>query len=490
MFPAGRKVIVEGLTFRAESGQVLGLLGANASGKSTILKALADPHNRFSGEVSCGGQPLLPGQIAYVPQAAAETLSPWLDVRREIALPLRVAGVPQRQWWPEIEQLTTKLGMAVPLGRRVERLSGGQRVKVALLRALAVREKRLLILDEPFEGLDAESRAAVIRIVRDEAAKGIPVIVTSHRAEDLQAMGARMVVMSRGAPITALQDLPSPYYADAEKPERQDAMDDLLSTIHESASEDKGRRRAAMILFGMLGSVGGLIAWAGLALMVGNPGLLPSPSAVARAMVRLVSSSELAPHFAATMTRAAFGWIGANLLAVPLGVLLGYDVRFFQTVAPWLSVGRAIPIFVLVAPAAGLFPRAPEAQRFFLIWLTLFVIAVQAVSAAAALAPRRRVRIARAFGASHWFRLTRIMPYEAVGGIFSALEVTLPLSVVVCLVLETFLIPKTGLGLYLFNHLNDSDLSLLFAHILWPGVVVAICLALVRALSRSFRYDS
>ena len=97
--------------------------------------------------------------------------------------------------------------------------------------------------------------------------------------------------------------------------------------------------------------------------------------------------------------------------------------------------------------------------------------------------------IAKIFGASHWFRLTRIMPFEAISGIFTALEVTLPLSVVVCLVLETFLIPKTGLGLYVFNHLNDSDLSLLFAHILWPGAIVAASLAVIRRLSRRFRYD-
>jgi len=455
-----------------------------------VLRGVVDLQSRFGGQVFSGDRPLVPGQIAYVPQSPAGTLSPWADVAAEIALCLRARELNGSEWRRRVERLMDELGLWIPLGRRVEWLSGGQRVKVALLRALAVPDPRLLVMDEPFEGLDLESRNAVTQVVRAEVSRGVPVIVTSHRAEDLQALGAKLFRF-QGAPISELVEVPSgqlqpPAAGDGARPAL--GKEDSLSVAKSEERRD-GLQRATAFLFGGVGFVVGVLCWSILASLVGNKGLLPGPLSVLREMGQLVVSADLAPHFGATMGRAAFGWIAANVVAVPLGILLGYNTRFFQTAAPWLSICRSLPIFVLVAPAAGLFPKLPEGQRESLLWLALFVISIQAVSAAAALAPRRRVDIARIFGASHWFCLTRIMPFEAVTGIFAAMEVTLPLSVVICLVLETFLIPKTGLGLYVFNHLNDADLSLLFAHILWPGVIVAVLLALIRRLSRAFRYE-
>jgi ABC-type Mn2+/Zn2+ transport system ATPase subunit/ABC-type nitrate/sulfonate/bicarbonate transport system permease component len=487
--PAGRRLLVEGLSFDLQPGELLGILGPNGSGKSTILKGIVDVRNRFAGEVLCNNEPLIPGQIAYVPQAPAGTLSPWLNVCSEIALPLRVQRVFRKRWKARVEKLIHDLAIWMPLERRVERLSGGQRVKVALLRALAVPDPRLFVLDEPFEGLDTDTRRTVIQLIRAEVGKGIPVIVTSHRAEDLHALGARMMTIV-GSPVTNLVAATSSTgQTPVDQAEQLPRKNDVFSAVSTAREPENVRWRMTAVLFGGVGFICGFVLWAILSMFVSNPGLLPSPFSVVREMVRLLTSSDLAPHLGATMLRAMLGWTAANLVAVPLGILFGYDARFFQAVAPWLSIGRALPIFVLVGPAAGLFPRLPETQRGFLIWLTLFVISLQAVSATAALAPRRRMNIARVFGASHWFRLTRIMPFEAISGIFVALEVTLPLAVVVTLVLETFLIPKIGLGLYIFNHLNDSDLSLLFAHILWPGVIAAALLAFIRRLSRSFRYE-
>lgn len=488
LLPAGRRVIVDGLSFEVRPGEIAGILGANGSAKSTILKAIVDSRSRFGGEVLVDGASLTPGQIAYVPQTPAGTLSPWLDVRSEIALPRRTQFIPRNEWKAAVDELTEELRIGLPLDRRVEWLSGGQRVKVALLRALAVPDRRIFVLDEPFEGLDASTRSTVIQLIRSEVERGIPVVITSHRAEDLHALGARMLTIV-GAPVTELVEEPSSPHVRAASTAQVGQRDDMLSTAPVTPDAGQAQRRTTAVLFGTLGFFCGAAAWAVISAIVDNPGLVPSPLSVLREMIRLPFSSSLAPHFVSTMLRAIAGWTVANLAAVPVGILLGYDIRCFQAVAPWLSIGRALPIFVLVAPAAGVFPRLPEAQRGSLIFLTLFVISLQVVSASAALAPRRRLNIARVFGASHWFRLSRIMPFEAIGGIFAALEITLPLSVIVTLVLETFLIPKSGLGLYVFNHLNDADSSLLFAHILWPAVIVAIALAIVRSLSRSFRYD-
>src|SRR5205085_5914381 len=110
----------------------------------------------------------------------------------------------------------------------------------------------------------------------------------------------------------------------------------------------------------------------------------------------------------ATAFRAVGWWLGANAVAIAAGILIGYSSRVFGLVSVWLSLARCLPIFALVGVARGLFPGFEALQIGFLIWLTLFVVALQAVSVAAALAPRRRIETARIFGASSWFVLTRI----------------------------------------------------------------------------------
>jgi len=469
-------VIIHGVDLEAAAGEIIGIQGPNASGKSTLLSAIVDPKRRLSGSVQCGNSNLETGMTAYVPQSPAETLSPWLEVQEEIALPMRVRDLPKTERRHRVEELMSRHGIDLPFGRRVSALSGGQRVKVALLRSFAVPDMKLFVLDEPFEGLDVQTRGVLIDTIRSVALQGIPVLITSHREEDLHSVGARIVRLE-GSPVDRLvpvskpdQDSRASFSQREETPLESSSEDVLSKTSKQSESDSSGT-------FGILRAFGiaaGLVVWELLAEAVGDPGLLPGPLSVGQASIDLLTNPGRAAHFFATMAPASSGWLIANAIAVPVGILLGYDERIYSTVSPWLSLGRTLPVFMLVAPAIGLFPGFRELQRGFLIWLTIFLISLQAVSAASAFAPRVRVRIARIYGASHWFRLTRVMPYETLSGIFGALEVTLPLSVIVALVVEIFLIPQTGLGIYIYNHLTDADLSVLFAHILLPGLAAAI----------------
>src|SRR5687768_3888209 len=84
--------------------------------------------------------------------------------------------------------------LRLPLDRRVEYLSGGQRVLVAVMRGLLTPNARLFVLDEVYEGLSDEVRAAVTRMIRD-VAQVRPVLMTSHRIEDLTALDARCLAL-------------------------------------------------------------------------------------------------------------------------------------------------------------------------------------------------------------------------------------------------------------------------------------------------------
>jgi ABC-type multidrug transport system ATPase subunit/ABC-type nitrate/sulfonate/bicarbonate transport system permease component len=482
-------VIINNLNFEFRAGYIYGILGPNASGKSTLLRAIVDPKSRFSGEVFSNGQLLTSRQVGYMPQSSASTLSPWQMGVTEAALHLRANGERKDAWKSYVTNLASKLGFGVPLDRKVGSLSGGQRVKVALLRSLAVSDLRVFVADEPFEGLDTESRKMLAIQIRAVAEQGIPVIITSHRSDDLAMLGAHLLKLD-GSPVNALTEItPSSQSVEIKTTDHFQEPADAYSNAAKAETPVGLRSIWMTIALGVLGVFLGVILWSLLAVIVNNKGLLPAPWNVFRQMLYLLFSAELRPHFSATILRAFSAWLLANLMAIPLGVLLGYDIRVFRALAPWLSIGRTMPIFALVAPAAGLFPMLPEIQREFLIWLTLFLISLQAISATAALAPRRRVDVARIFGASRWFILTRVMFFESIAGIFAALEVTLPLSIVLAFVIETFLIPDKGLGIYLFNHLNDPDMSLFFAHLLVPAILGALGLSTIRFFARNYRYD-
>jgi ABC-type multidrug transport system ATPase subunit/ABC-type nitrate/sulfonate/bicarbonate transport system permease component len=490
----GRRLIIDEVSLKIMPGEIVGIIGRNGSGKTTLLRAVVDPDSRFGGEVLCQGRPLVAGQIAYVPQAPAATLSPWLTGMQEISLPLRVRGAPRGDCEKAVRDLIASLRVAVPLDRNLQSLSGGQRVKIALLRALAVPDPHLAVLDEPFEGLDTSSRATLVATIRTIASRGIPVLITSHRSEDLIHLGAKVLRVD-GTPVKDLLEVEWPAGSCSGNAVNATTVGSLVPngdavvTAEIRGMSERGRAASAALFYGTVGLIVGALLWNLAARLVGNSGLLPGPLSVGENMVYLTTSPKVAPHFSATMDRALAGWLLANLAAIPLGVLLGYNVRVFQAVSPWLAVGRAAPIFVLVAPAAGLFPQRPEFQRCFLIWLTLFLISLQAVSVAAAMAPRRRVDIARVFGADYWFRLRHVLFREGISGTFSALEITFPIAIIATLVIEQFLIPKTGLGVYVFNHLNDPDLSLLVAHILLPGIIVALGLSIIRRAARAYRYE-
>src|SRR4051794_32663627 len=88
-----RRVVIENVSLSLQASEIIGIVGGNGTGKTTLLRAVVDPQSRFDGEVLCSGKPLGRGTVGYVPQAAALSLSSWLRVKAEIALPLRIRGL-------------------------------------------------------------------------------------------------------------------------------------------------------------------------------------------------------------------------------------------------------------------------------------------------------------------------------------------------------------------------------------------------------------
>lgn len=483
-----RSLVVDGVSLSIHGGEILAIVAGNGRGKTTLLRAIVDGHSRWRGTVTNGGRALGYGEIAYVPQNPALTLSPWKTVFQELFIPLEIRGVNRSSALPRVESMLTKLGISLPLDRKVENLSGGQRVKLAIARGLMIADPKLVVLDEPFEGLDHRTRCGVIELLLRIAQSGIAVLLTSHRTEDLVAMNATILQVV-DSPITTLQRSPPirPSNAETLRPNDEAEFDGLQVARVERANRIAGIGRSFAVT--LTGIVFGLIAWYLFATAIDDPAILPKPLSVWRAAFVIFESEERRQHIFWTIVRALGCWVLSIVLSVPIGLLIGSHPRAFRLLSPWLSLGRCLPVFALAGAVIGMFPKMPEVQRCFLIWLTLFLIALQIISFSASVAPRRRWDVARIMGASWWYRMRKVLFHESMQGIVSAIEVTLPTSIIVTFVVETTLLPQRGLGVYVTNHLTDRDLSVMYAYLIIPGAIAAIGVWAIRSGLASLRRE-
>jgi len=212
---------LKGVDLVLHHGEVLGLVGDNAAGKSTLMKVLSGAYIPDEGEILIEGEnvhltdPLharrLGIEMVYQDLALANNLDITANVflgREAISVqlgPLRVMD--SRRMELESQRLLERLKIDIPSVRQlVERLSGGQRQAVAIARATAF-DSRVIIMDEPTAALSVAAISKVLDLVRELKAQGASIIIISHRLEDIYSVSDRLMVMRQGrkvrdAPIT------------------------------------------------------------------------------------------------------------------------------------------------------------------------------------------------------------------------------------------------------------------------------------------------
>ncbi len=197
----GTEAVLSGVSFGVAEGETLAVLGRSGSGKTTLLRVVAGLTAADAGTVALGGLPLngLPPEARGAVYLYQEPLLfPHLDVRGNVAFGLRVQGVPRRDARTRADTLLDELDLAAHATKRSDQLSGGQRQRVAFGRALAVRP-RLLLLDEPFGALDAETRGQMQRLFQSVAhAHGITALFVTHDLKEALVVGDRFGLMEAG----------------------------------------------------------------------------------------------------------------------------------------------------------------------------------------------------------------------------------------------------------------------------------------------------
>jgi len=231
--PTGERVpAFEHLSFEVDRGEFVCLIGPSGSGKTSTLSVIAGLERPTSGEVLIEGRPVTgPGpDRAVLFQEPA--LFPWLSVRGNLDLALRLAGVAQHEREDRAFMWLTRMAIERSADLQPHELSSGMRQRAALARALAC-DPPILLGDEPFGALDALARERlqdIVQSVRVERAGHTTFVFATHNVREAVLLADRVLVMS-AAPGTLLEE----FRIDAHRPR---TLDDVLiarvvSEIHE-----------------------------------------------------------------------------------------------------------------------------------------------------------------------------------------------------------------------------------------------------------------
>ncbi len=194
----GRYTAVEGVDLAVTEGEFVAVVGPTGCGKSTLLNAAAGLIRPAKGTVTAFGAPLvgLNRRAGYLFQADA--LMPWKTALDNVAVALEPQGVPRAEALERARGWLARVGLKSFADRYPHMLSGGQRKRVALAQML-IRDPELLLMDEPFGPLDAQTRQIMGNLLLELwAANRKAVMFVTHDLEEAIALSDRVVVMSAG----------------------------------------------------------------------------------------------------------------------------------------------------------------------------------------------------------------------------------------------------------------------------------------------------
>ncbi len=189
---------VQGASLQVQDGEFVAIVGPTGCGKSTLLNVAAGLLSPSTGSVNIFGQPLhnLNRSAGYLFQA--EALFPWKTARENVAIGLEVAGVTPNEARARADDWLARVGLGGFGDRYPHMLSGGQRKRVGLAQVL-IRDPKILLMDEPFGPLDAQTRQIMGNLLLDLwSTDRKAVLFVTHDLEEAIALSDRVVIMSAG----------------------------------------------------------------------------------------------------------------------------------------------------------------------------------------------------------------------------------------------------------------------------------------------------
>jgi ABC-2 type transport system ATP-binding protein len=194
----GDVVALDGCTFEVERGEMVGFLGPNGAGKTTAMRSVFGLVVPDHGSVTWAGAPIDRGarlRFGYMPEERG--LYPRMRVLDQVAYFGRLHGMARAEAFPAAHRLLAGLGLGERLRDRVQDLSHGNQQRVQLAVAM-VHEPDLLVLDEPFSGLDPVAAARLAEVLAERARAGAAVLFSSHQLDVVEHLCEDVVIVDGG----------------------------------------------------------------------------------------------------------------------------------------------------------------------------------------------------------------------------------------------------------------------------------------------------
>jgi NitT/TauT family transport system ATP-binding protein len=210
-----QRVALADVSLRVGQGEFVSVVGPSGCGKTTLLMCAAGLLRPSSGTITLDGAQVIgpPPGLAVVFQDYSRSLFPWFTVAQNVALPLKALGVAAKLRAQRVAEALDAVGLAGASQAHPYQLSGGMQQRVAIARALAY-QPRLLLMDEPFASLDAQTRIELEDLLLRTASDfHMSVLFVTHDIDEAVYLADRIVVLSRSPTIvrdTLQVDLPSP----------------------------------------------------------------------------------------------------------------------------------------------------------------------------------------------------------------------------------------------------------------------------------------
>ncbi len=196
----GQKQVLFGVDFRAESGQILGLIGKNGAGKTTIFHSILR-FLEYSGDITFDKQPISQEtyrKIGYLPEE--RSLMPKLTVYEQVRYLANLKGVPNAVVKEKLPQWMERLQVKGKVTDKIKSLSKGNQQKVQLIITL-LHEPNLIILDEPFSGLDPVNTEILKQVIIEEKERGATIIFSDHVMTNVEELCDDVVMIRDGKVI-------------------------------------------------------------------------------------------------------------------------------------------------------------------------------------------------------------------------------------------------------------------------------------------------
>ncbi|MEU9344351.1 ABC transporter ATP-binding protein [Streptomyces sp. NPDC048278] len=201
--------VLHDVSLDVRPGEILTVVGPSGCGKSTLLRTLAGLLSPLAGSVSQDGTVLTGPSADRALVFQEDALLPWRTLRGNVELPLAIKGVARSERRAAAESWLGRVGLAAQSGQLPHRVSGGQRQRAQLARALA-GSPRAVLMDEPFGALDAQTRAGMQNLLVEVlAGTGATVVFVTHDVDEALFLGDRVALLAAGR-VASVRDVPRP----------------------------------------------------------------------------------------------------------------------------------------------------------------------------------------------------------------------------------------------------------------------------------------